>query len=107
MANLVFKYSWDHRPFPYNASQGKRQFMLPFASGIPNLTPNWTQVQGLGNAATYPVTSTREDTAGTGLIKVGDYGIGSQLIKESATLASLNAPGAIISLPALGLPIYQ
>ncbi|MFG3950374.1 phage tail protein, partial [Acinetobacter baumannii] len=44
MANLVFKYSWDHRPYPYNSAQGKRQFMLPFASGIPNLTPNWTQV---------------------------------------------------------------
>lgn len=46
MANLVFKFSWDHRPFPYNASQGKRQFMLPFASGIPNLTPNFSQVVG-------------------------------------------------------------
>lgn len=46
MANLVFKFSWDHRPFPYNASQGKRQFMLPFASGIPNLAPNFSQVQG-------------------------------------------------------------
>ncbi|EPJ3712815.1 phage tail protein, partial [Acinetobacter baumannii] len=46
MANLVFKFSWDHRPFPYNSAQGKRQFMLPFASGIPNLTPNFSQVQG-------------------------------------------------------------
>ncbi|MEI5659759.1 phage tail protein, partial [Acinetobacter baumannii] len=46
MANLVFKFSWDHRPFPYNASQGKRQFMLPFASGIPNINPNFSQVQG-------------------------------------------------------------
>lgn len=52
MANLVFKYSWDHRPFPYNSAQGKRQFMLPFASGIPNLTPDYTQVIGLGTAAT-------------------------------------------------------
>lgn len=52
MANLVFKYSWDHRPFPYNSAQGKRQFMLPFASGIPNLTPDYTQVAGLGTAAT-------------------------------------------------------
>ncbi len=42
MANLVFKFSWDHRPFPYNASQGKRQFMLPFASGIPNLAPTFS-----------------------------------------------------------------
>ncbi|MDR4101395.1 phage tail protein [Acinetobacter baumannii] len=46
MANLVFKFSWDHRPFPYNALQGKRQFMLPFASGIPNLAPNFSQVVG-------------------------------------------------------------
>ncbi|HCA5041339.1 TPA: phage tail protein [Acinetobacter baumannii] len=94
MANLVFKYSWDHRPYPYNSAQGKRQFMLPFASGIPNLTPDWTQVTGLGSAATYSVTASKEDTTGTGLIKVGDYGIGSQLIKETTTLASLNTPGA-------------
>ncbi|WP_445536128.1 phage tail fiber protein [Acinetobacter sp. G18] len=46
MANLVFKFNWDHRPFPYNALQGKRQFMLPFASGIPNLNPNFSQVIG-------------------------------------------------------------
>ncbi|HCW4573817.1 fibronectin type III domain-containing protein [Acinetobacter baumannii] len=46
MANLVFKFNWDHRPFPYNSAQGKRQFMLPFASGIPNLAPNFSQVQG-------------------------------------------------------------
>ncbi|MBJ8478403.1 phage tail protein [Acinetobacter pittii] len=94
MANLLFRFSWDHRPFVYNSSQGKRQFMLPFASGIPNLTPDWTQVTGLGNAATYSVTGSREDTTGAGLIKVGDYGIGSQLVKETTTLASLNTPGA-------------
>ncbi|HFE9805946.1 phage tail fiber protein [Acinetobacter baumannii] len=58
MANLVFKYSWDHRPFPYNSAQGKRQFMLPFASGIPNLTPHWSQVGGLGTAATANVGNT-------------------------------------------------
>ncbi|WP_445536374.1 phage tail fiber protein [Acinetobacter sp. G18] len=46
MANLVFKFNWDHRPLPYNALQGKRQFMLPFASGIPNLDPNFSQVIG-------------------------------------------------------------
>ncbi|HDX6195847.1 TPA: phage tail protein [Acinetobacter baumannii] len=46
MANLVFKFSWDHQPFPYNSAQGKRQFMLPFASGIPNLAPNFSQVVG-------------------------------------------------------------
>jgi hypothetical protein len=94
MANLVFKYSWDHRPFPYNSAQGKRQFMLPFASGIPNLTPDWTQVQGLGSAATYPVTSSREDTAGAGLIKVGDFGLGIQIVNESTKLSDINTPGA-------------
>lgn len=46
MANLVFKFNWDHRPYPLNSAQGKRQFMLPFASGIPNLAPNFSQVQG-------------------------------------------------------------
>ncbi|WP_228136635.1 phage tail protein, partial [Acinetobacter baumannii] len=43
---LVFKFNWDHRPFQLNSAQGKRQFMLPFASGIPNLSPNFSQVQG-------------------------------------------------------------
>ncbi|MDC4876012.1 phage tail protein [Acinetobacter baumannii] len=51
MANLIFKFNWDHRPFPYNTGQGKRQFTLPFASGIPNLTPNISQVRGAGTAA--------------------------------------------------------
>lgn len=46
MANLVFKFNWDHRPFQLNSAQGKRQFMLPFASGIPNLAPNFSQVVG-------------------------------------------------------------
>ncbi|MCU4709939.1 phage tail protein [Acinetobacter pittii] len=46
MANLVFKFNWDHRPFQLNSAQGKRQFMLPFASGIPNLNPNFSQVVG-------------------------------------------------------------
>lgn len=50
MANLVFKFNWDHRPFQLNSAQGKRQFMLPFASGIPNLAPNFSQV--VGTAAT-------------------------------------------------------
>ncbi|MHC0019343.1 phage tail fiber protein [Acinetobacter pittii] len=94
MANLVFKFSWDHRPFQYNSAQGKRQFMLPFAAGIPNLTPDWTQVQGLGNAATYPVTGSREDTAGAGLIKVGDFGLGIQIVNESTKLSDINTPGA-------------
>lgn len=46
MANLVFKFNWDHRPFQLNSAQSKRQFMLPFASGIPNLAPNFSQVVG-------------------------------------------------------------
>lgn len=58
MANLVFKFNWEHRPFPYNAALGKQQFMLPFASGIPNLTPHWSQVDGLGTAATANVGNT-------------------------------------------------
>lgn len=58
MANLVFKFNWEHRPYPYNAAQGKQQFMLPFASGIPNLTPHWSQVDGLGTAATANVGNT-------------------------------------------------
>ncbi|EXB48688.1 MULTISPECIES: hypothetical protein [Acinetobacter] len=51
MANLVFKFNWEHRPYPYNSAPGKLQFMLPFASGIPNLTPDISQVQGAGAAA--------------------------------------------------------
>lgn len=46
MANLVFKFNWDHRPFQLNSAQGKQQFMLPFASGIPNINPDFSQVQG-------------------------------------------------------------
>lgn len=70
MANLVFKFNWEHRPYPYNAAQGKQQFMLPFASGIPNLTPDWTQVQGVGNAATKNVGVEPGD-----LVEVGALGL--------------------------------
>ncbi|MFL9494617.1 phage tail protein [Acinetobacter baumannii] len=75
MANLVFKFSWDHRPFPYNSAQGKRQFMLPFASGIPNLTPDWRQVTGLGNAATATLTTSSQDNTAGRVLKVGDGGL--------------------------------
>ncbi|HCW3839935.1 TPA: phage tail protein [Acinetobacter baumannii] len=78
MANLVFKYSWDHRPFPYNSAQGKRQFMLPFASGIPNLTPDWTQVQGAGTAATGTLTTSTTDGNIGRVMRVGDFGIGAK-----------------------------
>ncbi|WP_312057031.1 phage tail fiber protein [Acinetobacter courvalinii] len=76
MANLVFKFNWEHRPFPYNAAQGKQQFLLPFASGIPNLTPDWTQVHGAGTAATGTLTTSREDLNIGRVMKVGDFGIG-------------------------------
>ena len=76
MANLIFKFNWEHRPFPYNAAQGKQQFMLPFASGIPNLTPDWTQVTGLGNAAQGTLTASRNDATIGRVLKVGDFGIG-------------------------------
>ncbi|MCH7394183.1 phage tail protein [Acinetobacter dispersus] len=76
MANLIFKFNWEHRPYPYNAAQGKQQFMLPFASGIPNLTPDWTQVVGAGTAATGTLTTSREDANVGRVLKVGDYGIG-------------------------------
>lgn len=69
--NLVFKFNWDHQPLPYNSAQGKRQFMLPFASGIPNLVPDWTQVQGLGNAATKNI----GEAAGN-VLQVGAFGLG-------------------------------
>ncbi|ENX06510.1 hypothetical protein [Acinetobacter courvalinii] len=76
MANLVFKFNWEHRPFPYNAAQGKQQFMLPFASGIPNLTPDWTQVQGVGTAATGTLTTSRADSITGRVLRVGDFGLG-------------------------------
>lgn len=76
MANLLFKFSWDHRPFPYNSAQGKREFMLPFASGIPNLTPDWTQVAGLGTAATGTLTVGSFDKTLGRVVTVGDFGIG-------------------------------
>ncbi|ENV94156.1 hypothetical protein F937_03560 [Acinetobacter calcoaceticus ANC 3680] len=77
MANLLFKFSWDHRPYPYNSAQGKRQFMLPFASGIPNLTPSWDQIQGGGNAATGTLTTSPTDMTPGRVLRVGDYGYGT------------------------------
>ncbi|MGH2035263.1 phage tail protein [Acinetobacter baumannii] len=85
MANLVFKYSWDHRPFPYNSAQGKRQFMLPFASGIPNLTPDWTQVMGLGTAATKNVGTANGEVAAIGPYGVADFGYGASPASEPET----------------------
>jgi len=87
MANLVFKFSWDHRPFQYNSAQGKRQFMLPFASGIPNLTPDYTQVQGLGNAATGTLTTAKDDSTTGRVLRVGDFGLG-----DNSSLYTANLP---------------
>ncbi len=93
MANLAFKFSWDHRPFQYNSAQGKRQFMLPFASGIPNLTPDYTQVAGLGSAATGTVTTSAADLTAGRIMKVGDFGVGlPQTIAD--TSVDLNNVGA-------------
>ncbi|EXC26069.1 hypothetical protein [Acinetobacter sp. 809848] len=69
MANLVFKFNWDHRPFQLNSAQGKRQFMLPFASGIPNLNPQLSQVQGAGTAAAANIGSADGNVIGvTGIL---------------------------------------
>lgn len=73
MANLVFKFNWDHRPFPYNSAQGKRQFMLPFASGIPNLAPAFSQITNIPN--TNPA-SRVVGTAVGNVMEVGAFGLG-------------------------------
>ncbi|HFQ6055328.1 TPA: phage tail protein [Acinetobacter baumannii] len=111
MANLVFKYSWDHRPFPYNSAQGKRQFMLPFASGIPNLTPDYTQVIGLGTAATKNVGTANGEVATFGPYGVANLGYGGSPISEPETDLDLvyksgiqktrfkNAPSSIYTNP--------
>ncbi|MBV6618518.1 phage tail protein [Acinetobacter baumannii] len=83
MANLLFRFSWDHRPFVYNSSQGKRQFMLPFASGIPNLTPDWTQVTGLGTAATRGVGVESGNVAAYGSYGLSNLGYGGSPTSEA------------------------
>jgi hypothetical protein len=111
MANLLFRFSWDHRPFVYNSSQGKRQFMLPFASGIPNLTPDWTQVTGLGTAATKNVGTGNGEVAVFGSYGVADFGYGGSPMAEPESDLDLvyrsgtqktrfkNAPSSIYSNP--------
>lgn len=90
MANLLFKFSWNHQPFPYNSAEGKRQFMLPFASGIPNLNPQLSQVQGVGTAAGGTLTtSVFDDTVGR-VLKVGDFGLGKPFRNVDAGGANLN-----------------
>lgn len=90
MANLVFKFNWDHRPFPYNASQGKRQFMLPFASGIPNLNPQLSQVQGAGTAAAANLTTSFSDDTIGRVLRVGDFGLGKPLRNTDVNGNDLN-----------------
>ncbi|MBM7141196.1 hypothetical protein D3C81_110370 [compost metagenome] len=90
MANLLFKFSWDHRPFLYNSAEGKRQFMLPFASGIPNLNPQLSQVQGAGTAAAGTLTTSYlDDTVGR-VLRVGDFGLGKPLRNTDVGGADLN-----------------
>ena len=51
--------------------------MLPFASGIPNLNPQLSQVQGAGTAAAANLTtSVSDDTIGR-VLRVGDFGLGN------------------------------
>ena len=90
MANLLFKFSWDHRPFPYNSAQGKRQFMLPFASGIPNLNPQLSQVQGAGTAAAGTLTTSYSDDTTGRVLRVGDFGLGKPLRNTDVGGADLN-----------------
>jgi len=73
MANLVFKYRWNHGPYPMNSAQGKQQFMLPFASGIPNLSPAFSQIHDI------PVSNPASRSIGTALgdvVEVGAFGLG-------------------------------
>lgn len=106
MANLVFKYSWDHRPFPYNSAQGKRQFMLPFASGIPNLTPDISQVQGAGTAAQGTLTIARNDSTPGRVLKVGDFGLGTSIShSEGKILYKTGFQGLAGSVTGLSFPL--
>ncbi|EHU3217879.1 phage tail protein [Acinetobacter baumannii] len=106
MANLVFKYSWDHRPYPYNSAQGKRQFMLPFASGIPNLTPNISQVQGAGTAAQGTLTIARDDSTPGRVLKVGDFGLGTSIShSEGKILYKTGFQGLAGSVTGLSFPL--
>ncbi|MBN6492787.1 phage tail protein [Acinetobacter pittii] len=96
MANLVFKFSWDHRPFQYNSAQGKRQFMLPFASGIPNLTPDWTQVQGLRDAATKAV---GEQVGNVMQVGAFGWGVSSPMVTASSSEANDKKVNCMFATP--------
>ncbi|KRI62290.1 phage tail protein [Acinetobacter pittii] len=109
MANLVFKFNWDHRPFQLDSAQGKRQFMLPFASGIPNLSPNFSQVVG---TAAISQGGTGATTAADARSNLGaaEKGVNSDIteIKGLTTVLSIAQGGtggntAINAKVALGL----
>lgn len=106
MANLLFKFSWDHRPFVYNSSQGKRQFMLPFASGIPNLAPDISQVRGAGTAAQGTLTIARDDSTPGRVLKVGDFGLGTSIShSEEKVLYKTGFQGLSGSVTGLNFPL--
>lgn len=104
MANLAFKFNWEHRPYPYNSAQCKQQFMLPFASGIPNLTPDISQVQGLGTAAAKNIgTGAGEvfEFLATGL---GGLGYGAKVPALYDTLESIPGVCGFFSCTGAGWP---
>lgn len=104
MANLLFRFSWDHRPFVYNSSQGKRQFMLPFASGIPNLTPDYTQVTGLGTAATKNVGTGGGEVFELLATGLGGFGYGARVPALYDTLESIPGICGFYSCTGAGWP---
>ncbi|MFI8035195.1 phage tail protein [Acinetobacter sp. ABJ_C3_5] len=104
MANLVFKFNWEHRPYPYNFAQGKQQFMLPFASGIPNLTPDISEVQGAGTAARKNIgigTGEVFEFLTTGL---GGYGYGTKVPALYDTLESVPGVCGFFACTGAGWP---
>lgn len=104
MANLLFRFSWDHRPFVYNSSQGKRQFMLPFASGIPNLTPDYSQVIGLGTAATKNVGTGGGEVFELLATGLGGFGYGARVPALYDTLESIPGICGFYSCTGAGWP---
>lgn len=102
MANLIFKFNWEHRPFPYNAAQGKQQFMLPFASGIPNLTPDISQVQGVGIYRGVQVNTGEITIQTTGKI-TGNFGlVGSSFTRQQVSPVTNPVPAS--SRPVVSMP---
>ena len=63
--------------------------MLPFASGIPNLTPDWTQVTGLGAAATRGVGVESGNVAAYGSYGLSNLGYGGSPTSEAEMILML------------------